>query len=111
MAAHNGSNGHTPNGAFPLKPAEVLKAVASAYGLKAADLTAWGRGTRTVSEARRVAYVLLREESWLSWQAVAEVTGHSPTGSGSVSKSAARANPEAIATLRGQLRPTQGALF
>ena len=92
------------NGTFPLRPGRVLKTVAKAYGLTVAELTAPGRSSRAVTQARLVAYVLLREECWLSWPRIAETTGRVPHG-GSIIAQARNADPEAVAELRARLRP------
>lgn len=103
------------NGTFPLRSADVLRAVAEAYGgLKARDITdAWGKAPRAISEARRVAYALLHEECWLSWRQVAALMGRSTSGGDWLAVQARKADPAAVEELRAQLRPKhdQGELF
>jgi hypothetical protein len=101
----------TINGPFPLQPADVIATVAAAYGLKPRDLTIPGRAGRPVEAARRVVYLMLREDCWLSWARVAEIMGR--TKSGWVSRAAQGADPDAVARLRSVLHPegVQGRLF
>lgn len=100
---------HT-NGTFPLPPARVLEAVAVAYGLTVAEITAPGRAGRPVEMARRTAVQLLREECWLSWPNVSQAMGRAKNGGWACRITPAA--PAAIEALRRQLRdPDQPSLF
>jgi hypothetical protein len=105
--ADNGSRSSAPtNGTFPIRPQVVIQVVA--YGIKPHDLTFWGRAPRPIAAARRVAYSLLHEESWLSWRAVAEQVGRDSTGTGWIASAARLADPDAVEQLRARLRSPQG---
>ena len=91
------------NGVFPLRPQDVLKVVADAYGVRPVELTIPGRASRPVEHARRVAARLIHDECWLSWPAVAGILGRSK--SAWISRGAHNADPDALAVLLSQLRP------
>ena len=92
---------HT-NGAFPLKPDDVIVAVAAAYQLNPNDLVAYRRA-RPLPEARLVLYQLLHDECHLSWGGVADALGR--VKGGWLAVQARKADPGALVALRAQLRP------
>jgi hypothetical protein len=106
LAAVAEPDGHQPPDPFPLHPADVLAAVAAAYGITVGHLTALSRRPPAV-EARLVAYVLLHDECRLGWAGVAETVGRSTSGRTHISRTARNANPAAVAALRARLRPDQ----